>query len=182
MPIRISRAAAANVKFSTPQEIVISHTDDSIRLGDGTSLITATTIGPDVGLDVNVINDLNLSVSHVDDSIKIGDGTDFLEVNSDGSINVVANAGTTPTIYNVSVPTANTEVSQALPANTKKFTLRNRTNAECKVAFVATESGTNYVTIKRGAVLSEDNLNLAAITLYFQCTAAGQTVEILAWS
>lgn len=70
--------------------MVISHTDDSIRLGDGTSLITATTIGPKVGLDVNVINevdieDLNASKDNV--AIHDADG-DELEINDDGSINV----------------------------------------------------------------------------------------------
>lgn len=39
-----------------PFEVIIDHTTDSIRLGDGTSLVTATTIGPKVGIDVNVIN------------------------------------------------------------------------------------------------------------------------------
>lgn len=36
------------------QEVIISQTDDSIRLGDGVDLITATTVGPKVGLDVNI--------------------------------------------------------------------------------------------------------------------------------
>lgn len=36
-------------------EVVISHLDDSIRIGDGANLVTATTVGSDVGLDVNVV-------------------------------------------------------------------------------------------------------------------------------
>lgn len=36
-------------------EVVISHLDDSIRLGDGSNLVTATPVGSDIGLDVNVI-------------------------------------------------------------------------------------------------------------------------------
>lgn len=36
-------------------EISISATDDSIRIGDGVDLVTTTTVGADVGLDVNVI-------------------------------------------------------------------------------------------------------------------------------
>jgi hypothetical protein len=36
-------------------EVVIDHVDDSIRLGNGTDLVTTTTSGSDVGLDVNVI-------------------------------------------------------------------------------------------------------------------------------
>lgn len=42
MPILVSRASAATVSFSTPQEIIISHVDDSIRLGDGTTLVNVT--------------------------------------------------------------------------------------------------------------------------------------------
>jgi hypothetical protein len=37
-------------------EVVINHTDDSIRLGNGTDFLTSTYIGPKIGLDVNVIN------------------------------------------------------------------------------------------------------------------------------
>jgi hypothetical protein len=34
----------------------LTHVSDSIRLGDGTNFLTSTTIGADVGLDVNIIN------------------------------------------------------------------------------------------------------------------------------
>lgn len=37
-------------------EVVISQTDDSIRIGDGTNLITATSVSGKVGLDANIIN------------------------------------------------------------------------------------------------------------------------------
>lgn len=39
-----------------PIEVIIDHTSDSIRLGDGTSLVTTTLSGSKVGLDVNVVN------------------------------------------------------------------------------------------------------------------------------
>lgn len=71
-------------------EVVISHTDDSIRLGDGTSLVTTTTIGPKVGLDVNVINQIDirdLDASRDNVAIHNSDGNE-LEINPDGSINV----------------------------------------------------------------------------------------------
>lgn len=40
------------------QQVEISQLDDSIRIGDGTTLFTGTTIGPDTGLDVNVLNSI----------------------------------------------------------------------------------------------------------------------------
>lgn len=39
----------------------LTHASDSIRLGDGTTLTTVTTVGSDNGLDVNVINDIQVS-------------------------------------------------------------------------------------------------------------------------
>lgn len=57
--------------------IVIDQSTSSIRIGDGVNLVTTTTIGPDVGLDVNVINDLELDIDQTEDSIAIGDGTNL---------------------------------------------------------------------------------------------------------
>jgi len=44
MPILVSRASAATVSFSTPQEIIVSHVDDSIKIGDGTRLVAVTSL------------------------------------------------------------------------------------------------------------------------------------------
>jgi len=53
VPIRVHKAGSpTTVKFSTPQEIIISHLDDSIRLGDGTTLFTSSSKGAKTGLDV----------------------------------------------------------------------------------------------------------------------------------
>ena len=40
----------------SPVEVIVDHTTDSIRLGDGTSLVTATILGSKVGIDVNQLN------------------------------------------------------------------------------------------------------------------------------
>lgn len=37
-------------------EVVITHLDDSIKLGNGSDLLTSTYIGPKIGLDTNIIN------------------------------------------------------------------------------------------------------------------------------
>ena len=71
-------------------EVVISHTDDSIRLGDGTSLVTSTTVGADVGLDVNLINQ-DLDTRDLDanqDNVAISDGTNTASVTPEGRLNV----------------------------------------------------------------------------------------------
>ena len=71
-------------------EVVISHLNDSIRLGDGTNFITSTTIGPKTGLDVSVVNEIDISdldASKDNVAIRDADG-DELAINPDGSINV----------------------------------------------------------------------------------------------
>jgi hypothetical protein len=72
-------------------EVSISHVDDSIRLGDGTTLFTSTSSGGKTGLDVSLIG-----------PIKITDGTDTLAINTDGSLNVniVSSGASYLNVYN----------------------------------------------------------------------------------
>lgn len=94
---------------------------------------------------------------------------------------VTSDPSTTPTIYNVSAPTANTEVSQALNANVKQIMIRVRGNARAKIAFVATESATNYFSLPAGATLTLDKLS-ASVTLYMQTDKNTQVIEVLEWT
>ncbi len=89
---------------------------------------------------------------------------------------------TNPTIYNVTVPLANTEVSVALSANTKKFLFRVRGRAKANLAFTSGSSGTTYITVPVGTCLDQDNISALNLVLYFQLDVAGQVVEILEWS
>jgi len=120
--------------------------------------------------------------------VEIADGGgsgDKMTVNPDGSINVNDNSqsATTPTIFNTSVPLSNTEVSQALPANTKKIVIQVRNSAaKLQFAFASGASGTNYISVPRGAVYSVENVLVSSLTLYFQTDKPSQTVEILTWS
>lgn len=82
--------------------VVLDHTNDSVQLGDGTNLLTSTTVGADIGLDVNIINasvpvsatDLDIrDLSASQDNVAISDGTNTLVVNADGSLNITDNGG-----------------------------------------------------------------------------------------
>ena len=94
----------------------------------------------------------------------------------------VVEAATEPKIYNLSVPLANTEVSQLLTNGTKQIIVRVRGVAKAQMAFVATESSTKYLTIFPGTNLALSDLSLSAKTIYIQCNKASQVVEILEWS
>jgi hypothetical protein len=82
-------------------DVDLEHTEDSVALGDGTSLLTSTTIGADIGLDVYILNssidvtatDLDIrDLSASQDNVAISDGTYTLAINADGSINAVLSA------------------------------------------------------------------------------------------
>lgn len=156
-------------------------TVDQVGIGDA---VTGDfmKVHPDGSIDTNVKTD------SLSDSIAVGDSVtgDKLKVNADGSINVNTGAtfaSGTPTIFNVPVPAANTEVSQALPAGTTKFMIRVRDDAsKMQLAFTAGQSSTQFITIGRGVVYTEDGIFLTATTLYFQLNKSGQTVEILTWN
>lgn len=67
--LRVQANVTANI--SGTQEVLISHTDDSIQLGDGTNLVTATPVGSDVGLDVNIVGGV-VSGSFTQSGLSIG--------------------------------------------------------------------------------------------------------------
>jgi len=89
-------------------------------------------------------------------------------------------SNTTITIFNIALGAVNTEQSQALPADTKKFLMKTRGKAELKLSHTATESGTKYITIP-GAAVYEDINFYSAETLYFQSPQTSDTVEIIAY-
>lgn len=77
--------------------VVLSHTNDSVQIGDGTDLLAVNADG-----SINVtINNASIAVTATDldirdldaaqDNVAISDGTDTLAVNADGSINVTVN-------------------------------------------------------------------------------------------
>lgn len=144
-------------------------------------------VNPDGSINVNVTVD----AADGDSALSVGteDGTTtgtphVIQINSDKElVTREASTATTPTIYNVVAPLANTEVSQALPSNTKKFSIKVRNHtAGLKVAFVAGQSGTNYMTIDRGNVHIQEGIKVNSLTLYFQVDKPGQTIEIVTWS
>ena len=85
---------------------------------------------------------------------------------------------TVSTITNLSLPVINTEVAHALVSNLKTLIIRNRTKAELKLAFVATESSAKYITLPGGATMELSNLSFTGETIYMQSPKIS-VVEIL---
>jgi hypothetical protein len=96
---------------------------------------------------------------------------------------IVPVSATTPEIYNISLLLAGTEYSQVLSDGTKKLTIRVRDGgANLRIAFVSGDTAIKYITVKKGACYSEDNLDLDNVTVYLQSDTAGKTAEILEWT
>jgi len=105
------------------------------------------------------------------------------------------NAGTDPwpvdigasgavSVYNLTLTLADTEYSQALPANTREVRFRCRTVFDVRYAFVTGKVATPtapYLTLPAGMEYHSDGNDLAGFTLYFASSQAGVVVEIEAW-
>ena len=77
-------------------EVDLSHIDDSVRLGDGTDFFTSTTVGADIGLDVNIIN-ASIAVTATDLDIRdLAFATDSVTAHQGGTwtIDSITNAVT----------------------------------------------------------------------------------------
>jgi len=90
---------------------------------------------------------------------------------------------TQPTIYNLSMPLANTEYSQLLTNGTKKLLIKTRDRtARLRIAFVSGDTNISWVTIEAGSIYSEENLDLSNVTIYLQTNKVSQIAEILEWT
>jgi hypothetical protein len=86
-----------------------------------------------------------------------------------------------PTIYNLTLTSANTEYSQSIPEYTSKIMIKCRTSSAIKLSYTSGESGSLYMTIPSGQTYWDDNIGTAS-TIYLQSTSAGVVAEILCWS
>lgn len=90
---------------------------------------------------------------------------------------------TTP--YTLTCVVADTEYSQALPANTRYFEFQCRGNSVIRWAFVTGKvagPADPYRTLKVGdSYFSPAGMNLTGVTLYVASPDAGAIVELLTW-
>lgn len=135
----------------------------------------------------NVITYISdLAVSSTVSTLTVNDGSFDLSI-SDG-VDLIKGLFPTfilsvPNIEHVDVVNSNTEYSFTLPVGTRKFQISSLNRGTVKLAYVATESSTNYVKIIPGSTLGETRVNQAAsLTLYFQSNKAADTVVIYSWT
>lgn len=89
----------------------------------------------------------------------------------------------TPTKYAVTITTADTEYSQVLPANTKKFSVHLRDMATFRLAFATGKVATPtdpYETVPQGGEKYMEGIQ-ATPTLYIASPVGTKVAEIEAW-
>ena len=89
-----------------------------------------------------------------------------------------------PIIYNLTLTNANTEYSQLLRSFSKMFLIQCRSIADMRLAFVATETATNYITIFSGSSYAFEVADgfVGEKTVYLRSASAGVVAEILTWA
>lgn len=101
-----------------------------------------------------------------------------------GSVTITPDTAATPTVYNLT-PGAGVEVSQALPANTKRFLIKLRdtgSGSVTRVGYVINSTNAGpYLTFPSNATYDEQKLDASGLTIYLQTSLAGQVIEIVSW-
>ena len=95
------------------------------------------------------------------------------------------NAAQTPTLYAISMTSADTEYSQLLPPGTMKLEFRCRGAYGIRYAFITGKvagSTDPFKTLKSGEVKSESDLNLTGVMLYVACSTVSQKLELEVWT
>jgi len=101
---------------------------------------------------------------------------------SSGSSGPSLNSATEVEIINFNIAVKDVEESVSIPDGTKKFTLRSRNKlSEIQLSYTQGESNTNFLTLRKGANLSEDNLSLTGKNLYVRSNKDSTILEIMIW-
>ena len=88
-----------------------------------------------------------------------------------------------PTIYNVTLTSANTEYSRTIPENARKIFIRERSGlVAVKLAYASGESGSTYLTIPAGTQKPLENCFLSGVILYMQSGTPATVVEVEVWT
>jgi hypothetical protein len=111
-------------------EVDLSHVDDSVRLGDGTTLFTGTTVGADTGLDVNVIN-ASIAVTATDLDIRdLAFATDSVTAHQGGTWDI----GTVTTLTGITNDVNIADGGNSITVDAVNLDIRDLTAASDSVA------------------------------------------------
>lgn len=126
-----------------------------------------------------------LSGGRYDTTARTLDDGDVGAVAVDDAGRAITSEPTSVTTYNVTLTSADTEYSQALPSDCRAFSFRCRTSYNVRFAYVTGKVAgptAPYQTLRANGEYWKDSVHPASLTLYLASDEAGVVVEIEAWS
>ena len=101
---RLAVDANITIKPEVSLDVDLTHTNDSVRLGDGTNFLTSHTVGTDIGLDVYFLNS-SIDVGNFPATQTVNGTVDVGNFPATQTVNgtVTANQGTNPWVVSGSV-------------------------------------------------------------------------------
>lgn len=176
----------------------IGDVDIASSLPSGTNTIGKVQIVDPTGAEMDLYGDGDnySATDHANAILMLVEGSPdkyrFLRGNSNFNLMVSQEEDnskpSTVVVYNVALTLADTEYSQALPSNCKKFSVSIQDGASgdnYRLAFETGKVGTPtapFVQLPQSAGYSEDNVDLASGTIYLASSVAGATAQIIAWN
>lgn len=128
----------------------------------------------------------NLVIQLEGATVNIGDVDVLSSALPTGAATSAKQAATTITEYNITLTLADTEYSQALPANTKKIEFWSRGKYAFRHAFttgkVAGLVSPYFTAFANSSYESPGMADLTSKTIYFATDTAGDVIEMRVWS
>ena len=88
-----------------------------------------------------------------------------------------------PTITSLALTLANTEYNMTLPAGTRQFSIKSRTDSLIKIAYLTGQMSTNYVIMYPGSTYFRERIRRStSLTLYFTSSKASDVLEVEYWT
>jgi len=154
-----------------------------VEITDGTNTATVRNLAANDALNVAIVDAAGNQVT------SFGSGTVGIDQVTAGANHVEIVGMTVPatmTPYNLTLTVADTEYSQALPANCLKFWFQCRSDVSVRWQIVTGKVAgptAPWLTLKPGQPVDSGDINSAAVmTLYFASATAGAVMEIVAWT
>lgn len=183
-------------------EVDLSHVDDSVRLGDGTSFFTSTSENGDIALDVHIsntslvvtatqldIDDLNATDDAVQSHLYDGAGTaltstlvgadqalDVNVVQTTGSDEALANTAILAAADTLATPGTAEKVVAANLADRKYLFVRNNDNRVMYVGGSGVDAATGFP-VSPGSVI--ELRAGASVDVYYDSAKAGHAIRTL---
>jgi hypothetical protein len=88
-----------------------------------------------------------------------------------------------PTITSLALTLANTEYNMTLPAGTRQFSIKSRTDSLIKIAYLTGQMSTNYVIMYPGSTYFRERIRRSTpLTMYFTSSKASDVLEVEYWT